>query len=87
MKGCATCGWGELTYPPSPGGPTDGVNCSNPDHVAYCESCGMESILEEFEEYGHVNLFTYESVSDEDCPNWKQKEEVTHGTDIRVRRT
>jgi len=69
---CDTCGYAlYLGYPPAPGGATDGVACS-------CEAVAeRDGMTEEYKEYGYLNLWRYEVISelDEDnyCENWAPK--------------
>lgn len=60
----------KLTYPPSLGGSTDGVDCMNFDVARFQEENGAEGMLEEYEEHGSVNLWRIEVMSDCKCEYW-----------------
>ena len=68
---CDTCIYASrLTYPPGMGSPTDGVDCMNHDVALFQSEHGCDC-LEEYEEYGNVNLWRVEVISDSTCEHWK----------------
>jgi len=57
----------------NPGGPRDGVKCSNP-RVAEEQKALEDTVsIREFEERGYVVLWRIEVISDALCPHWKAK--------------
>ena len=71
-KVCGTCKSAqEICFPPSPGGPEDGVLCTNAQFVQF----GFPEELEDFEEQGSVNIWRMEVVAPGvDCFFYEQKE-------------
>ena len=68
-KICATCGQaGKFDYPPTPGGPEDGV---------WCQSRAIAEEMQQLENYesdGACIIWRIERVADDvDCPEWIPK--------------
>jgi hypothetical protein len=83
---CGTCSHNlRFCYPPSPGGPQDGVDC---DSVDMAKEAGL---YEDFKEFGCVNLWSVESLLSEVLPNgqgcefWEAKDHIAvHTRPVRV---
>lgn len=69
MRHCISCKHNQGTdYPPSPGDKADGVNCDS-EVVA-----NEQGAMEEFREYGNVNLWRIEIIGDgAECKHWESK--------------
>ena len=73
---CHNCKYAELGVTgPSPSDLNDGVNCRNRKLAEYDdENIGGAYMVEEFDEYGCVNLFRIEAIDpDGECPCWGTK--------------
>ena len=62
---CETCHYGTADTPPSPGGPEDGVACTNPAMIQ------DEGQADEYQERGNLNLWRIEVIApDCECDEW-----------------